>query len=313
MSTILIFLAIILFIILAVTIAVYVKCFYSPLPGQGNAYKIPNNPQYTPYKDRIIKMVDTLAAIDAESVTATSHDNLKLSARLYEGKPGMPVVIGFHGYRSSALHDYCGAGPYFISQGYNLILPDQRAHAHSEGKCISFGVLERYDVLAWIRYAIEHFGKDVPIILSGISMGAATVLMASDLDLPDNVKGIMADCGYSSPEAIIKKISDDKKLPTSLIYPLIKLSAKLFGHFDPEGSAAVTGVKNTKVPILIVHGEEDRFVPFYMSNEIYEANPSMIEKHDFPGAGHAISFLTDEDRYKSLTDTFIETCTQRRS
>ena len=310
MKALLIAILLILLIITAVMIVVYRECFYSPHPGQGDDYKVPGSVQYQVHKDKIKEMVDRMVSFPSKTVTTISRDGLRLSARLYEGRPEMPVVIGFHGYRSSPIKDYSGEGPHIISQGYNFILPDQRAHGKSEGHCISFGVLERYDTLAWIDFARARFGKDKPIILSGVSMGAATVLMAADLDLPENVKGIMADCGYSSPEEIIKKICADRKLPTKLVYPLLKLSAKIFGHFDLEESSAVESVKKTKLPILLVHGEADRFVPFYMSNEIYAANPSMIEKHDFPDAGHAISYLLDEERYKKISENFIASCIQ---
>lgn len=146
---------------------------------------------------------DTLS-IPYEDVFITSFDGLRLHAKFYAASERKaPVQIMFHGYKSSAERDFCGGLREGIDGGFNVLLVDQRAHGESEGKYLTFGVNERFDCLSWASYAAERFGNDVKIYLYGISMGAATVLMASALPLPKSVSGIVADCGYTSPKDII--------------------------------------------------------------------------------------------------------------
>ena len=136
-------------------------------------------------------------------------------------------------------------------------------------------------------------------------MGAATVLMASNLDLPPNVKAIIADCPYSSPKCIIQKVCKEMGFPPALTFPFIRLGGLLFGHFDICETTAADAVRNCKVPILIIHGESDGFVPCEMSEEVLRACPETVIRHTFPGADHGISYLVDTPRYKKVVSDFI--------
>ena len=189
--------------------------------------------------------------------------------------------------------------------GHNSLVIEQRAHAGSGSRTITFGIKEHRDCLSWIEYANECFGADTPIFLSGVSMGATTVLMAAGLDLPPNVLGIMADCPFDSPKEIIKKISGEIGFPPSLAFPFIWLSALIFGRFNLTATDVILSLKNAKIPILLVHGEDDRFVPVEMSKKIYTSRPDLVELHLFDGAGHGMSYMVDEERYKKLSETFV--------
>ena len=227
------------------------------------------------------------------------------------GLQGDTLQIQFHGYRGTALRDFCGGNKLAREAGHNTLVVDQRAHGRSGGTVISFGILERRDCLAWARYAVSRFGAGTPVFLSGVSMGASTVLMASELALPSNIIGIIADCPYSSPEAIMRKVCRvDMHLPPALVLPFIRLGARLFGHFDIRESDAVRAVKNTGVPILLLHGEDDRFVPCEMSREICAACAGDITCVTFPDAGHGLSYIIDTEKYKNEVTRFIDRCLQ---
>lgn len=288
------------------TLILYHQCFYSPLSTQGNLYKIPNNEQYAPYRQKMARMIFDFSNVEYVPVETMSYDGLKLAGRFYAGKKDKPFIIGFHGYRSMAVHDYCGEGMHMVELGYNLILVDQRGCGKSEGHTITFGIKERRDCLSWIDFVREHFGEDTKIFLSGVSMGATTVLMAAEFDLPQNVRGIMTDCGFTSPSDIIKKVAMDRKYPVGLFYPFAKLGAKIPGHFNLEECSALESVKKTRVPILIAHGEDDRFVPCSMGRQLYEANPKMVRFETFVDAGHGISYILEEERYRTLTEEFLK-------
>lgn len=268
---------------------------------------LPEGEQYLKVRKEIERCVNNMLDRPFEPVTITTFDGKKLYARYYHVADGAPLQIQFHGYKSSAVLDFCGGSLYAGKIGHNAIVVDQRSHGKSEGKAITFGILERKDVLCWIDYARSRFGDDVRIILAGLSMGAATVLMSADQNLPANVVGIMADCPYSAPDAIIKKVCHvEMHLPVKPIYPFIKLGARLFAGFNLEDSSPVTAVKNTPVPILLLHGTGDRFVPYEMSHEIHAANPEMITLVTIPEAGHGLCYMTEPAMYEEAMQAFFK-------
>ena len=263
-----------------------------------------DDPQYKVYREETRAMVDKLKARAFEEVHIISFDGLRLFGRWYEGKKDSPVVVLCHGYKGSAFRDFSGGSDIFLSLGWNVLLIDQRAHGKSEGSTITFGVKEKYDALDWADYARER-KKDAPIFLVGISMGGATVLMASAMAEERGIKGIAADCPYSSPYEIISKVMVDKGLKPSLLMPLVSLSAFLFGHFRLKSESAAEAVEKSSLPILIIHGLDDRFVPDYMSREIYERSKGNVEYETFPNAGHGLSYMVDRKRYVDTTVRFF--------
>ena len=303
--TILLILLLLAAVVLVLTGGVYLFAYYSPNRTQNDDYAIAHTPQMDPLREEITEMIRALNAIGYEPVCITSPDGLKLRGRYYRGKDGAPVVIAFHGYRGTPSRDFSGGTQFYLGEGCHLLMIEERAHKSSEGHTITFGVKERFDCLKWIDYAVRRFGPDTPILLAGISMGAATVLMASEFDLPANVKGILADAPFTSPKAIIRKVCGDVHVPAELAYPFLWLGAKLFGGFGLTDADAAEAVKHTKVPILLIHGEDDRFVPCDMGREIAAANPAMVELHTFPDAGHGLSFLVDRPRYECIVRGFF--------
>lgn len=298
-----IFLLAALLFLLGGSLYAYRIAFFSPKKGRENPPRA-NNEYFQELSLRIAPLYRKLKARPCELVSIQSHDGLTLWGRYYHVKDGAPLDIGFHGYRSSAFTDFCGGSELSFAMEHNLLLVDQRAHGKSGGSTISFGILERYDVLSWVRYALERFGDDTEILLYGVSMGAATVLMAADQPFPGNVRGIIADCPYSDAMEIILHVGRSNPLPQWLIRPFVVLGARIFGGFDVLQWSAEKAVKASKIPILILHGEDDAFVPCAMSISAASANPQIAERHTFPGADHALSYLTDPERYSALVRDF---------
>ena len=135
-------------------------------------------------------------------------------------------------------------------------------------------------------------------------MVAATVLMASELNLPKEVRGILADCPYTSPAEIISTVGKARGIPMKLALPMAELGARIWGGFSLSSVSALSTVRLARVPILLIHGEADKFVPCEMSRRIAGANPKLIELHTFPGAGHGLSYLVDTERYVNLVQEF---------
>ena len=239
-----------------------------------------------------------------EEAEIASFDGLRLRARLCAVEEGKPLLLLFHGWRSSAARDFGCVLEFYRAQGFGLVLVDQRAHSESGGKAISFGVHERRDCLAWARWAEERFHPSA-MYLDGISMGAATVLMASEFDLPASVRGIIADCGYTSPRDILCKVIRQCHLPVTPVYFLVRLGARVFGRFDPEAASAARALEKCRVPVLFIHGEADDFVPCDMSREncAHCAAPKTLVT--VPGADHGFSYLVDREGVEAALRRFF--------
>lgn len=299
---------VLLLILLGISRWVYNKAFYVP-KGKKSAdpYAHFGRKKDEDCRRKLYGLVDMLKEKESEEVSITSYDGLRLVGHYYHLRDGAPLKIIFHGWRSTYLRD-CGGGAVMAwKAGYNLLLVDQRALGKSEGRTITFGIKEKYDCLSWVNYSIERFGKDVQIILGGISMGAATVLMASALDLPKNVKCISADCGYTSPEAIIRKVCrEDMGIPDWLGFPFVRIGAWIFGGFSIKDGGALEAVKHAKVPLMIMHGDEDDFVPYAMCHELYDAIEGPKTLLTVSGAGHGLSYFVETERYEKALREFEE-------
>ena len=291
--------ACIVLLILAIAYYCYRRVFYAPprKPMGADEYEIPPGKIYEEYRGKMVAWMKETRAMPCERVSITSFDGLTLRGRFYEYQKGAPVEILFHGYQGTSERDLCGGVQRCFALGRSALLVDQRASGESDGKVISFGVNERKDCLRWIDFIIEKLGKDVKIMLGGVSMGAATVLMAAGETLPDNVVCALGDCGYSSAREIIQKIVKEMHLPPKLVYPFIKLGARLFGHFNLEETSPVQAMETCKIPVILLHGDEDAFVPFEMSEKIYAACQTPKRLVTVQGAGHGLAFPKDEVGY----------------
>ncbi len=289
---------------------IYQAVFYMSDERKSRHWQLPEGRQFKRYHKAIRKLTAEAEAVPFEPVRITSRDGLELFGRYYHIADGAPLMLLFHGYHGYALRDFAGAHKIARENGLNMLVVDERAHGRSEGHTIAFGVKERYDILDWIDYARGRFGTGTPFVLSGISMGGAAVCMAAGLDLPENVKGIIADCPFSSPKAIIKRVCAERGYQPDIMWAIAWLTERILGRVDLTSATAVDAVKRAKVPMLFIHGEDDRFVPCSMSREIFGACASKKRIETFPGAGHGVSYLSDPERYTRAVLKFVKTVTE---
>ena len=258
---------------------------------------------YAPRWEQVRPLVEELESLPCETVSIRSRDGLTLRGRYYHFRDGAPVQIQFHGYRSMASRDFCGGHKLAREAGHNILLVDQRAQGRSDGHVITFGIRERYDCADWAAYVAARFPA-APILLVGVSMGAATVLMAAELPLPPQVKGVIADSPYTSPAAIIRKVcGEDRHIPPAVGMPFLQLGSWLYGGFCLDAASAEAAVKNTALPLLVLHGEADGFVPCAMSRAIAAAGEG-VELLTVPGAAHAQGYFEDPQGYRHAMTTF---------
>jgi len=303
-------LGVLAFLLLLCLLTAYIcfrMAFYSSRSKKKDpdAIPLPSGEIYEEYHKSMTGWIREMRQWPHETFEITSFDGLKLRGYFYEYKPGAPIELMFHGYRSCAERDLCGGIRRCRRLGRSSLLVDQRACGSSEGNVITFGVNEYRDCLAWLDFMVEHFGPNIKILLCGISMGAATVTIAASKKLPDNVIGILADCGYTSAKDMILKTIKEMKLPPKLLYPFVKLGARIYGKFDLEEISPMKAAKDCTVPAVFIHGEADDFVPCEMSVKIHEACPARKALLTVPGAGHGLSYPKAPEEYRGILREFF--------
>ncbi len=251
---------------------------------------------------------------EKERITMTSHDGLKLVAYYLPAKEeSRKVMILVHGYRNNGMiGDFSNLVKFYHEMGYHLLVFHQRAHGESEGKYICFGVKERFDLVKWTEYIARRFEGKCDIFLSGISMGSATVLLAAGLKLPEQVKGLIADCGYTSPWDIFNHMLEKNfhlpKFP--FLYIADYICHKKAGFYFRECST-LESMRANRIPVLFVHGKKDRTVPLEMSRANYEACGADKELFIVDRAAHGTSNLAEPEAYQQKVMAFMEKCLKK--
>ena len=262
---------------------------------------------YMPYKDFITKGQAFFKDCPHEEVNVKSHDNLNLTGLLFTGREKKKFVLHFHGYKASYLIDFTSAKSYY-DKGYSCLAVNQRAHGDSDGKYITFGVKERHDVVSWVNFLVDKFGHDIEIVLGGVSMGAATIMMASNLDISKYVKGIICDSGFVSPkQELTYCLKHDYHLPSFPFIPIINLYCKIFAKFSLDEVSCDKCLSESNIPILMVHSTGDSFVP-YISSEINFGACKMENKEFFSIETnlHGGGYLVNREEYEMKVDKFFK-------
>lgn len=270
------------------------------------------------YLPKIQKRKEWMLQQPHQDVSLTSKDGLKLHATYFpaqnrdceegsEKEQGQKLMICFHGYTGKGMSDYVGLSGYYLPKGYGLLLVDERAHGDSEGEYVGFGCLDRFDALQWIALGEKLAGENCQIWLHGISMGGATVLMTSGLKLPESVKGIVADCAFTSAKEVFSHVlkSQYHMWPDPILAISDRLCKKRTGYSLGQCNAAEE-VKKAQVPILLIHGDADTFVPSRMCQEIYRNCKSKKDMLIVSGASHAESYYKDTEAYERKLTEFLE-------
>jgi len=241
-----------------------------------------------------------------ETLELETDDGLKLKAAyLRNEEPNGKAVILAHGYKGNK-EQMPGITKFYYEQGFDVLKPDARGHGDSEGDYIGYGWHERKDYQQWVQLLIKEHNVD-SIILHGFSMGAATVLMTSGEELPPEVKGVIADSGYTSvEEELTHQLKHMYHLPA---FPLIEVTSvvtKIRAGYSFGEASSVEQVKANKLPLFIIHGDQDDLVPTRMANVLYEAATSVKDLWIVPGAGHTDAYTIAEEEYKERLLKFFE-------
>ena len=259
-----------------------------------------------PFESRFRKAGAWLDQQKTESIFIKSFDGLRLHADYLPLEGSKKTIIAMHGYHSSYRSDFSIVLPYYRELGYNILLVDQRAHGKSEGRYLSYGILEKYDVLSWVDELNRRFPETEVIILDGISMGASTVLMATGLELPENVKAVVADCGFSGGWDIVNLTAKNinRHIPRPVL-STVNFFCRIFADYDLRDDNTLLAMQKCKIPVLFIHGTGDTFVPCEMTLRNYATCRAPKELLTVVGAEHGMSFLRNEELCRKTLRDFL--------
>lgn len=300
-----------LIILLMIFIVTVVSCLFNVACARGEVYdvtklKLKKNGKLERYLTELKEAQEYLNKQYFEFIEIKSYDNLKLIAKYFKKENSNKMIIMFHGYRSIAENDFGAQAKWYYENGYNVLLVDQRSHGKSEGKYITFGVKEKYDVVSWCEYVANNFKELNEIILAGMSMGSTTVLLASALNLPRNVKGIIADCGFTSPKDIISKVAEKRYgINGKMILPLVNILCIVIAKFDLYEANVPDVMHKNQLPILFIHGQADDFVPSKMSKENFNACKSKKRLVLIDTVNHGLSYFVNKKKVQNAIQKFL--------
>ena len=262
-------------------------------------------PRETAFMAAVAAADAALAARENETVEIVSHDGEKLVAHWFPQENAKRVIIGVHGWRSSWSRDFGLSFNSWMESGCSALIIEQRGQNNSGGDYMGFGLTERFDCLDWIGWVTNRCGNEIPIYLCGVSMGATTVLMAGGLPLPDNVHGIIADCGFTSPQAIWKHVANDNlHIPYGLQGPIADALMRRKIQVESSAYSTLDALKDCRVPVIFIHGTDDHFVPVSMTYENYLACAAPKRLFIVPGAEHGESYYLDREGYEAAVRAF---------
>lgn len=254
---------------------------------------------------KIMDASSKLENTEHNQVEISAQDGTKLIGHWYCPEDPKRIIVAMHGWRSTWSQDFGSIAPFWFDNDCAVLFAEQRGQGNSGGDYMGFGLLERYDCLDWVNWANERTEEKLPIYLGGISMGATTVLMTAGFELPENVKGIVADCAFTSPHAIWKHVVENNfKLPFGLYSRAAKDICEKRIQVSSDSYSTTEALANCKLPVLFIHGTDDNFVPVEMTYENYKAYSGEKELFIVPGAEHGMSYLVDKDGYENAVVSF---------
>lgn len=247
---------------------------------------------------------ERLSAKPHTIIQIESSDGIKLTGHWLSVEHPKRIIVAMHGWRSAWDNDFGMIADFLFQNDCSVLFAEQRGQGRSGGKYMGFGLMERHDCLEWISWVNEQTGGEYPVYLCGISMGASTVLMAGGLELPNNVRGILADCGYTSAVDIWKHVAKNLHLSYGMCGgPAGRVAQKRL-RMAMDSESCPQALERCKVPVLFIHGTDDRFVPIEMTYENYKACVAPKRLLVVPGAEHGMSYLVDPNSYEAAVKAF---------
>ncbi len=248
-----------------------------------------------------------------QKVQIISRDGISLVGHLQMPSNPCRLIIAMHGWRSCWYQDFGLLADFLEENNCAVLYVEERGQNSSGGNYIGFGLLERYDCLDWVQWCNSQFHESLPIYLAGVSMGGAAVLMAAGLPLPPNVYGIAADCAFTSPDAIFKYVArHNLHIPYWLHRGKVASLCTKKLHLRPDSCTTTDALRHCKVPVLLIHGSDDHFVPVQMAYENFQAAAGPKRLFIVSGADHGMSYYMAKQKYEQMILEFVTFCENRK-
>ena len=269
-----------------------------------------------PLGERMREESERLGALELETVRIKAADGTPLVAKYRPAPDAKRLIVAMHGWRTNWTRDFGALADFWYENDCSVLYPSQRGQGESGGDYMSFGAFEGSDCARWADWLAERAGVDLPMYLCGVSMGATTVMMASALTLPENVRGIVADCGFTCAKDIWKHVVE-KNLRISYAKREKRVNALCRRRLgcDADKHSTLDALAANKIPILFIHGASDTFVPIEMTYRNYLACRAPRRLLVVPGASHARSSWVDPTAYRDALERFwsdLETPSENR-
>lgn len=261
------------------------------------------------YKKVIAPNKEWLFAQELEHITIRARDGLTLHGDFLPAEyQSNKLAICGHGYTGCGLKDCVSIAVFFHRMGYNCLIVDHRAHGKSEGDYIGFGILDRFDMKAWVDCMEKRFEGNAEIVLYGVSMGATIAVMTAGItSLSPLVKAVVADCAFTSPYDVFSHIlKRDYHLPPFPIMNINDIMCRRKAGYGFRDYSTLDAVQATGVPILFIHGRDDDFVPVWMSEKNYKMCRSPKDILIVDNAAHAASYYENKEAYEAKVKGFLE-------
>jgi len=282
----------------------------SPVSDRKAKMKLSGSEEHHVLLEKLDAAAAALENTECESVEITARDGTKLVGHWRGCENPERVIIAMHGWRSSWAKDFGAVAESWYDKHCSVLYVEQRGQNESGGEYMSLGLMERYDCLDWIQWVEQQKlsrpdGTRLPLYLCGVSMGATSVLMAAGLNLPDSVHGVIADCGFTSPHDICKHITENNlHISYELCGEIADYYCKKKLNLGTKETSTIEAMERCTTPVLFIHGTEDKFVPIEMTYENYKACHSPKRLFVVPGAGHGMSYFTDQTGYEAAVKAF---------
>lgn len=244
--------------------------------------------------------------VPKETVSIRSYDGVVLSAVYIPSldKDSTVTAVLCHGFRG-ANADMAVIARMYSRMGFRILMPDARGHGLSKGKFTSFGHYERYDLKRWIQFLLRTYGATDSILLHGVSLGAATVILSSANDLPDNVKLLVADSPYNRSTSVIARSLKPKFL--AFFLPGVSLLTYNLHRFCLGQADVLEAARASKIPLFLFHGEADPVCPLREAKKLFAAHGTEDKKfYPIPGAKHAEGYIADKDGVEREIAAFLQ-------
>lgn len=253
---------------------------------------------------------------DSQIVTITGLDGIKLRGAMFRPQSDQAprgAVLLMHGVTDRG-YSMSGLAKLLTQRGFLALAADGRGHGGSGGEQITYGLLEREDVVCWLDWISRETNGQTRIYGYGASLGGAVLL--ESLEVCQRFSAVIAECPFDE----FRNVAYDRLLglmpaspvraPRFALWPIVEPAlayTRLRYGLDLRQASPINGLRASQTPVLLIHGTADRNIPVIHSRRLLEARPRLTELWEVPGAGHVDAWRSAGTEFEKRVTSFLET------